>query len=166
MTDVLSREALNRATLARQLLLTRSTMTPLDAVKHLVGLQAQVPRNPYVALWSRLEGFRPEVLEQLLLDREVVRIVVMRGTIHLVTADDALVLRPLAQPVRERELERHADYAEPLRHVDLVEAMNVAGPLLAELPRTGPALRTLLAERFPDHDAAALAFACCNRLPV
>src|SRR4051812_45444497 len=166
MTDVLSREALNRATLARQLLLQRSTMAPLDAVKHLVGLQAQVPRNPYVALWSRLEGFRPDALEQLLLNRSVVRIVVMRGTIHLVTADDALVLRRLAQPVLDRELERHPDYAEPLRQVELVEAMKVAEPLLAEQPRTGPALRKLLAERFPRHDTAALAFACRNRLAV
>ena len=60
--DALSRRALNRATLERQLLLRRSELPVLDAVEHLVGLQAQVPLNPYTALWSRLDGFRPEEL--------------------------------------------------------------------------------------------------------
>ena len=86
MSEVLGERALNRATLARQLLLERADVAPLDAVRHLVGLQAQVPHNPYTALWSRLDGFRPESLSRLLERREVVRIGVMRGTIHLVTA--------------------------------------------------------------------------------
>jgi hypothetical protein len=77
---VLSRRALNRATLERQLLLRRSGRPVLDAVDDLVGLQAQVPLNPYTALWSRLERFRPEELAQLLVDRRVVRTVVMRAT--------------------------------------------------------------------------------------
>ena len=101
--DVLGRRALNRATLARQLLLRRADMAPLDAVEHLVGLQAQIPLNPYTALWSRLDGFRPESLAELLLDRRAVRITVMRATIHLVGADDCLLLRPLMQPVLDRE---------------------------------------------------------------
>ena len=71
--EVLSRRALNRATLARQLLLERSTSTPLEAVRRLVGMQAQVPHNPYTALWSRLDGFRPESLSALLESREAVR---------------------------------------------------------------------------------------------
>ena len=57
--DVLTRRALDRATLARQLLLERTTLGPLDAVHHLVGLQAQVPRDPYLALWSRLAASTP-----------------------------------------------------------------------------------------------------------
>ena len=86
--DVLSDRALNRATLARQLLLRRSSLSPLQAIEQLVGLQAQVPLNPYTGLWSRLEGFRPEELAQLLEDRKVVRIALMRATIHLVSAGD------------------------------------------------------------------------------
>jgi hypothetical protein len=70
--------ALNRATLARQLLLHRTDMAPLDAVRHLVGLQAQVPHNPYTALWARLDGFLPEALSAALEQREVVRINVMQ----------------------------------------------------------------------------------------
>jgi hypothetical protein len=80
--DVLDRRTLNRTTLARQLLLERSTLRPLDAVTHLVGLQAQEPLNPYHALWSRLDGFQADDLSQSMLERRVVRIVAMRGTIH------------------------------------------------------------------------------------
>lgn len=82
--DVLTARALNRATLERQLLLRRSDKPVLDAVEHLVGMQAQLPLNPYLWLWSWLEGFRADDLAGPLLDREVVRIVVMRATLHLV----------------------------------------------------------------------------------
>ena len=66
--DVLSDRALNRATLERQLLLQRSTMAPLDAVEHLIGLQAQNPLDPYLALWSRLEDFDPHHVGRLVED--------------------------------------------------------------------------------------------------
>lgn len=161
----LSLRALNRATLERQLLLARSPMPALDAVAHLVGMQAQVPLNPYLGLWSRLHGFTPADLAQLLVDRKVVRIVVMRGTLHLVTADDCLVLRPLAQPVLDRELLHHADHAGPLRGVDLTPVLEFARQLLTE-PRSGADLRTALAAEFPALDAAALAYACRNHLAL
>ena len=160
---VLSLRALNRATLARQLLLRRSSLAPAAAVEHLVGLQAQIPHNPYLALWSRLEAFEPHDLSRLLLDRKVVRIVVMRATIHLVTAEDCLILQPLTQPVLDGEVRRHREHAPALRHVDLDALVAFARPLLAQ-PHTGPQLRAALAERFPDHDAAALAHACRNFL--
>ncbi len=162
--DLLTQRALNRATLARQLLLERSTMPALDAVAHLVGMQAQVPLNPYAGLWSRLVGFRPDDLSRLLLGREVVRIVCLRGTLHLVTADDCLVLRPLAQPVLDREMANHPQHGPALAGVDLEPVLAEARLLLAERPRTGPQLRAALTERFPDLDGAALAFACRNRL--
>jgi Winged helix DNA-binding domain len=162
--DVLTRRELNRATLARQLLLERSDLPVLEAVEHLVGLQAQVPRDPYTALWSRLAGFRPDELSRLLVDRKLVRIAVMRSTIHLVSADDCLVLRPLVQPVLDGELSRHRDYGPALVGVDLDAVMDVARPLLASRAMTGAQLRAALAERFPGLDPAALAFACRNRL--
>ena len=112
---VLDQRALNRATLARQLLLEREPLSPLDAVGRLVGLQAQVPRDPYVALWSRLDGFRAEELSLLLEERRVVRTVAMRATIHLLTSDDALAIRPLVQPVLDAELARHPEHGPRLR---------------------------------------------------
>lgn len=157
---VFSRRALNRAILARQLLLDRSEIAPLDAVSHLVGLQAQVPHNPYLGLWSRLDRFDPDQLSQLLIGRAVVRIVVMRGTIHLVTADDSLELRPLMQPVLDAELARHSEYAPALRGADLGPVLDFARPLLAQKPHTGTQLRAAMAEHFPDHNPAALAYAC------
>jgi hypothetical protein len=164
--DTLSQRALNRATLARQLLLERTDRPVLDAVAHLVGLQGQEPPNPYLALWSRLTRFDPDELGGLLVAREVVRTVVMRGTIHLVTARDALVLRPLMQPVLDAELARHRDYAPALRGIDLAPVLDVARTLLAERPHTGRQLRAALAERFPGPDPAALAYACRCRLAL
>jgi Winged helix DNA-binding domain len=163
---VLGARALNRATLDRQLLLRRSDMTALAAVEHLVGLQAQVPSNPYCALWSRLEGFRPKSLAKLLEERRVVRLPLMRATIHLVSAADCLALRPLVQPVLDAELARHPEYGPALRDVDLAPVLAVARELLAECPRTGPELRTALVARFPEANGAALAYACRNRLAL
>jgi hypothetical protein len=163
--ETLSARALGRATLARQLLLERSPTAPADALAQLVGLQAQVPHDPHTALWSRLAGFRPEQLSELLLERRAVRTVLMRGTIHLVTADDCLTLRPLVQPVLDRELARHAEYAPKLARVDLHEVAAFGAALLAE-PHTGPELRAALAARFPHHDPAALALVCRNRLAL
>jgi hypothetical protein len=139
-------------------------MSTLDAVEHLVGMQAQLPLNPYTGLWSRLERFRPESLAGLLLERRVVRVVVMRATIHLVSAEDCLVLRPLMQPVLDGELARHRDFGPALRGVDLDPVLAFARALVAERPRSGPELRGALSERFPDEDAAALAYACRNLL--
>jgi hypothetical protein len=102
--EVLSRRALNRALLARQHLLARQPGPALAMVEHLIGLQAQAPFPPYYGLLARLDGFRPEDLAGLLVSRDVVRIALMRGTIHLVSADDALTLRPLVQPVLDRAL--------------------------------------------------------------
>lgn len=164
--EALGPRALNRATLARQMLLGRSGVAPVDAVTHLVGLQAQEPPDPYVALWSRLRGFRPAALEDLLTRREVVRIVLMRGTIHLVAADDAVALRPLVQPILDAELARHGDHAEALRDLDLTPVLAVARPFLEERPRTNPELRAELGRRFPGHSAAALAYACRNHLAL
>jgi hypothetical protein len=164
--DALTTRALNRATLERQLLLRRSDLGVLEAVEHLVGLQAQVPLNPYSALWSRLAGFRPEWLARLLEDRKVVRLPLMRSTIHLVTATDCLALRPLVQPVLDAELARHSEYGPALREVDVEPVLAAARGLLAESPRTGPELRDALAERFPEANPAALGYACRNRLAL
>ena len=162
----LSRRALNRATLARQLLLERATMPAQDAVSHLVGLQAQVPLNPYTALWSRLAGFQPAELAGLMVDRKVVRIVVMRATIHLVTAEDCLLLRPLTQVVLDKELARHPEFAPALRGIDVKPVLAYARDVLAKSPLSTGRLRAVIGERFPGLPAGALAYACRCLLPL
>jgi hypothetical protein len=164
---VLSDRALNRATLERQLLLGRSSAYAVDeAVHHLVGLQAQIPLDPYLALWSRLESFNPTDVGRLLEERELVRIVVMRGTIHLVTAEDALRLRPLTQPVLDAEIARHQEFAPHLVGVDMAPVLAFARALLAARPSSGPQLRAALATEFPSMHAAALGCACRCYLPL
>jgi hypothetical protein len=100
--ELLERRALNRALLERQLLLRRVDLPVREAVERLVGLQAQAALPPYYGLWSRLERFDPHELGRMLTDREVVRLTLMRGTVHLVTVPDALLLRPLVQVAIER----------------------------------------------------------------
>ena len=101
---VLGIRALNRALLARQHLLARTTHTPARVIEHLVGLQAQSPPDPYVALWTRIDRFRHGDLARLLHTRRAVRLALQRSTIHLVTARDCLALRPVLREVQERNL--------------------------------------------------------------
>jgi hypothetical protein len=164
--EVLSSRALNRALLARQLLLERADLRVVEAVEHLVGLQAQVPADPYTALWSRLNRFRPEALAAALEERQVVRLALMRSTIHLVSAADCLVLRPLVQPLLDGELARHPEFGSALRDADLGPVLAFARRSLAERPLTLAGLRAAIAERFPGEDARALAYACRNRLAL
>lgn len=125
-----------------------------------------MPHDPYTALWSRLDGFRPQSLSELLEQRAVVRVGVMRGTIHLVTAEDCLLLRPLVQAVFEGQLWRHREYARHLRGLDLDPIVACGRAWLEERPRTGKELRALFAERFPSLEPAALVYACQMRLPL
>src|SRR5262249_55946852 len=116
----LDRAALNRATLARQLLLERSDRDPADVVQHLVGLQAQAPLAPYVALWSRLADFQPQALGDLVADGRAMRVTVMRATIHLVIAADAGPLRATLQSMLERRF-ASSPFARHVAGVDLAE---------------------------------------------
>ncbi len=166
MTEILSDRALNRATLARQMLLARAPLPTLAAVGHLVGLQAQNPLDPYLALWSRLTGFDPHDLGRDLEERRAARVVAMRGTIHLLTADDAVALPPLMQPVLDAEIARHSEFAPLLRDVDVRPVVAYAAEVLAERPSTTARLRAALAERFPDVPAAAAAYATRCLVPL
>jgi DNA glycosylase AlkZ-like len=163
---VLGRRALNRALLERQLLLRRRRIAVPDAVKRLVGLQAQVPRDPYVALWSRLDRFRPEALAEPIAERRAVRMGLLRATLHLVTDRDALGLRPILEPVMQRTLYGQSPFGRALDGLDVDELKAFATRLLVELPRTRAELIPFLAERWPDHDAAHLSYAAMYLLPL
>jgi hypothetical protein len=90
---VLTLRELNRATLARQLLLQRKRLSPTAVIERLVGMQAQSPQAPYVGIWTRSTSFRREALERELANGAVVRGTVIRQTMHLVTRRDYALLR-------------------------------------------------------------------------
>ena len=163
---VLDVRSLNRALLARQQLLARQPLAPSEAIERLVGLQAQAPAAPYVGLWTRLRDFRPETLSELLVQRRAVRIALMRGTVHLVTARDALTLRPLVQPIFDRDLRVNSTYASGLAGLDLAALARTARALVDARPRTMTELRASLHERWPDRDAASLAYGARGLLPL
>jgi hypothetical protein len=165
--EVLGRRALNRALLERQMLLRRSGMTASDAIEHLVGMQAQEPDDPYVGLWTRLDGFGANNLSALISGRQAVRGSLMRATIHLATARDFLALRPVMQPVLERDVYPNANYGqEKLSGLDIEAVLEAGQALLDEKPRTAAELRALLGPRWPGRDPAALAYAVRGLLPV
>lgn len=162
----LSRRALNRATLERQLLLTRSTMTVPDAVEHLVGLQAQTPHSWYVGLWSRLENLDPSGVGDLLERRELVRIALMRSTLHLVTAHDVASLRPWVQPVLDRDLFRNQLHGTPIATVDIPALVAAGRSALADGALTNKDLGAILAEQWPDCPPVTLVYGIRNQVPL
>ena len=101
----LSLRALNRATLARQMLLARAAVPVEAAVERLAGMQAQIARPPYLGLWTRLAGFEREALTGALQERRVVRATAFRGTLHLLTADDLVTFRGALQPMLSRGMQ-------------------------------------------------------------
>ncbi|WP_371525324.1 winged helix DNA-binding domain-containing protein [Streptomyces sp. NBC_01283] len=152
---VLSTRALNRATLARQLLLERSDTPALDAVAHLGGLQAQEPQEPFFGLWSRLRGFDPAELSDHLVQRRVVRTHLMRRTVHLVTADDALAWRARHDAMLRQRV--FGVYRSELDGTDLEELAAAGRAVLADgEPRSMTQLARELAERWPGPGARAL----------
>ncbi|QKW33699.1 winged helix DNA-binding domain-containing protein [Actinomadura sp. NAK00032] len=157
------RRDLNRALLARQMLLERRDMPVLDAIEHLVGMQAQAPSPPHIGLWSRLDGFAFDAVGPLMTERRVLRMVLMRGTLHLVSARDARALRPLTQPLLDNYLRTRA---ADLAGIDLDAVTAHARALLEDEPRTDKELRELLAERWPGEDPALLGWAVRLRLPL
>jgi hypothetical protein len=164
--EVLDRRALNRSLLERQLLLRRHEVSAFEAVEHLVGMQAQAPDPPYVGLWTRLAGFHPSELSRMILDRRAVRVALMRNTVHLVTAEDCLKLRPLVQPTIGRNLYTGNVQRAAVKEIDAAELVAAGRALLEERPLTARELGGLLRERWPDQDPAALARAIRNLVPL
>jgi hypothetical protein len=161
---VLTRRELNRATLDRQMLLTRARLSVPAAVERLVGMQAQAPFPPYTGLWTRLVDFRPDDLATLLLNREVVRIALMRGTVHLVTAADCLRLRPVLQSVLDRFL--RSTHSGHLDGLDLADLTTYAREQVDPEPLNSTELTRRLMARWPGRDRQALANAVRTALPL
>ncbi|MCJ8014134.1 winged helix DNA-binding domain-containing protein [Paenibacillus sp. KQZ6P-2] len=161
---VLDSRALNRATLARQMLLCRADIPVLDVVEKLIGLQAQALNAPYFALWSRMENFQQEQLSELIRDRKVVRMALMRSTLHLVSAPDTLQLRPWLQGVMERSLK--GAYGQQLKDMDLGQLAALGRKLVEDKPMTSSELGQYLLEHWPELPSKAATAAIRNLVPL
>jgi Winged helix DNA-binding domain len=152
--EVLTTRAINRATLARQMLLERSDRGLVAAVEFLIGLQGQLSEGPYQALWSRLNGFRHEALTALIVDRTLVRATSLRATLHLHTIDDLIGLRPHIQPVLDRMWQTGFG-DKGFGDNDIGKVHRAGVKLLDKGPLTRGALGAVLQEKFPAGDALA-----------
>jgi hypothetical protein len=162
--SVLGPRALNRALLERQLLLERHDMSATDALERLVGLQAQNPNAPYVGLWSRTLDFDPDELAELISARKVVRIALMRWTLHAVSARDCLALRPVLQRVMERRMQ--ACFGRHLAGVELAQLVERGRELVEQQPRSLGDVGQLLAAEWPGHEPRVLAHALTALAPL
>jgi hypothetical protein len=156
--------ALNRATLARQHLLGRSTMSAHEMIGHLGGMQAQAPLSPYVGLWTRLAGFEHGELAALLTSRRVVRAILQRATVHLVTSDDARYLRPLVDRLLEARFDGH--FKASIEGLDRGLFRATTRELVVADAYQRAALGRALAPHFPGYDLEMLSFAAVYLSPL
>jgi DNA glycosylase AlkZ-like len=163
--EALDRRALNRALLARQHLLTRSPMAPQAMIGHLIAMQAQNPLDPYIALWSRLGDFQAADLSTLIESRRAVRLGLMRTTLHLTSAEDALQLWPVFQPVLRRAW-ASSSFRKQIPDTELDAIVAASRDLLEAEPQTTAALGKRLRERWPDSDATSLGYVARFMLPI
>jgi winged helix DNA-binding protein len=145
---VLSTRQLNRALLARQLLLERSPLPLERAIEQVAGLQTQYAPSAYVGLWSRLRDFRRTALTTALEERRAVQATLMRATIHVVSAGDYPLL---AEAIRRSRREWWTRVARrELEGVDMEAAVDLLRDHLAGGPRRQAELVGLLtAKGFP-----------------
>jgi hypothetical protein len=160
----LTRRQLNRATLARQMLLAREKITALRAIERLVGLQAQLARPPFTGLWTRLAKFKREDLIRLVLGRKVVRATLMRGTLHLMSAKDYVSLRAALQPALSAGMQ--SILRDRSQGLDIGRLVAAGRRYFDEEPRTFDELRDLLRKKFPKGDERAMAYAVRMHLPL
>lgn len=161
---ILNKRALNRALLSRQYLIERTDLSTQEVLENLAGLQSQAPNPPYYGLWTRMNGFTPDSLGRLIVDRTAVRTALMRSTIFLVAAKDALAFRPVLQPVLERGWK--GNWGKKLPGVDIEAVKKLSKELVEERPLTFEELGKRLRERWPDAEPAALATVSRTFLPL
>jgi hypothetical protein len=161
--ETLSVRQLNRATLARQLLLERAHLQPVAAVARILGLQAQEPRPPFVALWTRLNDFDAPAFADAFRRGDVVRATLMRATLHAFTKDDYAAFRPALQPGIAEGLRVVGDRAKGIEPQQLAK---LARTLLADEPRTFDEIRAAIAEEHPDLDHRVAGYAVRLNLPL
>jgi hypothetical protein len=162
--STLTLREINRATLARQMLLARQAVAPLEAIERLVAMQAQLPRPPFVGRWSRVAGFTRDNLTRLFVRRQVVRATFLRATLHLVSAKDYLAFRPVLQPAFDAAM--HGILRTRTAGIDLGELTARATRILRERPRTFEELRDEFLRTDPGADERAMGYAVRLQLPL
>lgn len=155
---------LNRALLARQGLLRRKRISVARMVEQTGGLQTQEPKDAFVSLWSRVDGFRAEQLRVAAERREIVRGSNLRCTIHTVTAGDFLAFRSTLAEVIEKDT---ANWRHAYAGMDKDAVIAAAKRLLADdMPRSGREIGVELAEEFPSADREGLTHCARIHVPV
>jgi hypothetical protein len=161
---ILSLRELNRATLARQMLLERHDLSVPAAVERLVGMQAQLAQAPYIGLWTRLHNFEREDLARLIEDHTIIKATLMRATLHLFTAADYVRLRGAIQPALDGAFE--AVIKDRGKGLDYETIIAEAREFLAEAPRSFAEITAKFAELMPDADPGAVRYGIRTRLPL
>ena len=160
----LSRRALNRATLARQILLGREKAKVVPALARIGGMQAQLARPPFIGLWSRLEGFKREDLVRAAERKEVVRGTLMRATLHLMTREEFVAHRPALQPMLSQAMQ--GVLRDRTSGLDADALIDAARKYFDNAPANFEALRTHLASQFPRLDVRAMGYMVRTHLPL
>lgn len=163
--SLISKRALNRATLARQHLLERHIGDVEEEVAHLVGMQSQNPLDPYYALHSRLDRFDPADLATKVESREMVRGGFMRGTLHLFSIDDFFRVHPVTADVMRR-LFGSTQFAKDCAGLDMAKLLARGRDLLEAQPMTRAAIAEALSDEYPDRVAGSLAQAVTYLSPL
>lgn len=154
MPTRLTDRQLNRATLARQMLLERSDRRIVEAADFLLGQQAQQTHDPYVGLWSRLLGFEHKALTELIVGRQLARATTMRGTLHLHSPADLIGLRRLVQPVLDRMWQ--SNFRRRFGDNDAAEVLAAAIEVADRGPATAGEIGKVLKEMFPTAEPLAM----------
>jgi len=153
---VLTQRGLNRALLARQLLLERAQLSIPRALERIGGIQNQYAPNAYIRLWSCLDGFERDALDRALERRSVVQATLMRGTIHLVSARDYW---PFALGIRRARREWWLRVRRPhSERVDLAAANAAVRQLVSGRTRSRDELVAGLREFDPEGVPAGTAW--------
>lgn len=162
----LTARQLNRTLLRRQLLTERAPLGVVDTVRRLVGLQAQQPAAPYLALWNRVVDFDPAELDLAFASHRIVKATLLRITLHAVAAEDRAVLHAaVVATLRAARLNDGRFLRTGLTSADADRSVDDLLTYLAE-PRSNAELDVFFAERFPDLPETGIWWALRSYAPL
>ena len=154
---------LNRATLARQMLLKREAISISAAIERLIGLQAQLSSAPFVGLWTRLSKFGRQDLAALIDNRTIVKATLMRATLHMSTAEDYVRFRTTLQAVLDLAA---STIGKKGKSFDVEKVLKAARRFIGEKPRTFAEISDMVTELLPDNDVGAMRYTVRTRIPL